>query len=299
MIFIWSSDGGPLQYIGLALFLLQIGSSLLGQVFLNNYYPDEEEDNNSNSNSRSPQSTTDGEYPSLLPSILILLVAVGILGVVVWNQFQQLRTFWREQIIARGNHRNYGLPLVFAAGTVAGVVTYYLLANYPTMLYSILQLFPIFYFFYYQIPQLRNDNDDENHNNSQRRRPPAGANELADIVTIVSKLPVEEYISNDALDKCTISQLQTMLEIRKGPDAGNFVERRELQAAVAACRTNESCCICFEDYQEGDPLRVLPKCHHDFHLECIDQWAYTFATSRERSTKEPSCPLCKTAIGKS
>ncbi|XP_042961825.1 E3 ubiquitin-protein ligase MBR2-like [Carya illinoinensis] len=45
---------------------------------------------------------------------------------------------------------------------------------------------------------------------------------------------------------------------------------------------NESCCICQEEYVNGDDLGKLD-CGHAFHLDCIKQWL----------VQKNSCPICK------
>lgn len=43
------------------------------------------------------------------------------------------------------------------------------------------------------------------------------------------------------------------------------------------------CPICLNEFQDGDQIRVLPRCQHDFHVTCIDMWL----------AKNSSCPTCR------
>lgn len=46
------------------------------------------------------------------------------------------------------------------------------------------------------------------------------------------------------------------------------------------------CSVCLSEFEEDEILRVLPKCSHAFHIDCIDTWL--------RSHK--NCPLCRAPI---
>lgn len=46
------------------------------------------------------------------------------------------------------------------------------------------------------------------------------------------------------------------------------------------------CPICLGDFADGEKVRVLPKCHHGFHVRCIDTWL----------VGHPSCPTCRSPI---
>lgn len=46
------------------------------------------------------------------------------------------------------------------------------------------------------------------------------------------------------------------------------------------------CAVCLSEFEENDKLRVLPKCNHGFHLECIDMWFHSHST----------CPLCRSPV---
>lgn len=43
------------------------------------------------------------------------------------------------------------------------------------------------------------------------------------------------------------------------------------------------CSVCLSEFEDGENLRLLPKCNHAFHLPCIDTWLKSHS----------SCPLCR------
>ncbi|GJM87225.1 hypothetical protein PR202_ga03159 [Eleusine coracana subsp. coracana] len=46
------------------------------------------------------------------------------------------------------------------------------------------------------------------------------------------------------------------------------------------------CAVCLCEFSPDDELRLLPKCSHAFHLECIDTWLLSHST----------CPLCRRSL---
>ncbi|KAM3289753.1 RING-H2 finger protein ATL3 [Capsicum chacoense] len=46
------------------------------------------------------------------------------------------------------------------------------------------------------------------------------------------------------------------------------------------------CTICLCEFSEGEKMRLLPKCNHGFHVDCIDMWFQSHTT----------CPLCRNAV---
>ncbi|KAJ1434914.1 Zinc finger, RING-type [Sesbania bispinosa] len=46
------------------------------------------------------------------------------------------------------------------------------------------------------------------------------------------------------------------------------------------------CVVCLSEFQEDENLRLLPKCHHAFHLPCIDTWLRSHT----------NCPMCRAPI---
>ncbi|CAI8590127.1 unnamed protein product [Vicia faba] len=46
------------------------------------------------------------------------------------------------------------------------------------------------------------------------------------------------------------------------------------------------CAVCLSEFEPGETGRVLPKCNHSFHTECIDMWFHSHST----------CPLCRAPV---
>ncbi|KAF8388662.1 hypothetical protein HHK36_025342 [Tetracentron sinense] len=47
------------------------------------------------------------------------------------------------------------------------------------------------------------------------------------------------------------------------------------------------CAVCLSELSQGEKARLLPKCNHGFHLDCIDMWFQSHST----------CPLCRNPVG--
>ncbi|CBI25365.3 hypothetical protein VitviT2T_019087 [Vitis vinifera] len=64
---------------------------------------------------------------------------------------------------------------------------------------------------------------------------------------------------------------------------------RQIPVAVYGSGTNipaTDCPICLGEFEQGDKVRVLPKCHHGFHMKCIDTWLVSHS----------SCPTCRHSL---
>nr|XP_010934382.1 RING-H2 finger protein ATL73-like [Elaeis guineensis] len=62
----------------------------------------------------------------------------------------------------------------------------------------------------------------------------------------------------------------------------------ELPASLPSCSTgSEICPVCLADYMTGEEVRVLPRCHHMFHRDCIDRWLITMSSL---------CPICRDRV---
>jgi len=48
-----------------------------------------------------------------------------------------------------------------------------------------------------------------------------------------------------------------------------------------------NCPICLEDFEEGDEVRLLPRCNHCFHVACVDHWLLDH---------KENCPVCRRRI---
>ncbi|KAL2545393.1 E3 ubiquitin-protein ligase [Forsythia ovata] len=46
------------------------------------------------------------------------------------------------------------------------------------------------------------------------------------------------------------------------------------------------CSVCLSEFEENESLRLLPKCSHAFHVQCIDTWLKSHS----------NCPICRANI---
>ncbi|XP_042484630.1 RING-H2 finger protein ATL56-like [Macadamia integrifolia] len=49
---------------------------------------------------------------------------------------------------------------------------------------------------------------------------------------------------------------------------------------------NGDCAVCLEGLREGEMCRILPRCKHVFHANCVDAWLIKVA----------ACPLCRASV---
>ncbi|XP_062204490.1 RING-H2 finger protein ATL74-like [Phragmites australis] len=73
------------------------------------------------------------------------------------------------------------------------------------------------------------------------------------------------------------------------PATGAGLKKRDLRKIpvqvyeAKASVPGTECAICLGEFADGEKVRVLPRCHHGFHMRCIDIW---FA-------EHSSCPICR------
>ncbi|KAL3521313.1 hypothetical protein ACH5RR_019462 [Cinchona calisaya] len=46
------------------------------------------------------------------------------------------------------------------------------------------------------------------------------------------------------------------------------------------------CPICLGEFEDGEKVRILPRCHHGFHVRCVDIWLASHS----------SCPTCRQSL---
>ncbi|TMW67404.1 hypothetical protein Poli38472_011024 [Pythium oligandrum] len=87
---------------------------------------------------------------------------------------------------------------------------------------------------------------------------------------------------------CVIRILSRLQDPMRGKgatkEAINRLSTRKFAAAMFPPE-DSSCCICLNDYEPQQELRVLP-CEHHFHKECVDEWLIVNST----------CPTCRKSI---
>ncbi|KAL2629355.1 hypothetical protein R1flu_014041 [Riccia fluitans] len=83
-------------------------------------------------------------------------------------------------------------------------------------------------------------------------------------------------------------QLQHLFHLHDSGVDQAFIDTLPVFPYKAICGLKEGtdCAVCLSEFESEDRLRLLPKCKHAFHIDCIDTWLLSHST----------CPLCRCAL---
>ncbi|CAM6094747.1 unnamed protein product [Calypogeia fissa] len=83
-------------------------------------------------------------------------------------------------------------------------------------------------------------------------------------------------------------QLQHLFHLHDSGVDQTFIDTLPVFPYKAICGLKEGtdCAVCLSEFESEDRLRLLPKCKHAFHIDCIDTWLLSHST----------CPLCRCAL---
>lgn len=83
-------------------------------------------------------------------------------------------------------------------------------------------------------------------------------------------------------------QLQQLFHLHDSGVDQSFIDTLPvfLYKAIIGLKNPFDCAICLSEFEPEDKLRLLPKCSHAFHMECIDTWLLSHST----------CPICRACL---
>ncbi|CBI36629.3 unnamed protein product, partial [Vitis vinifera] len=83
-------------------------------------------------------------------------------------------------------------------------------------------------------------------------------------------------------------QLQQLFHLHDAGVDQSFIDTLPvfLYKAIIGAKNPFDCAVCLCEFEAEDKLRLLPKCSHAFHMECIDTWLLSHST----------CPLCRGSL---
>ncbi|XP_052198234.1 RING-H2 finger protein ATL13-like [Diospyros lotus] len=107
------------------------------------------------------------------------------------------------------------------------------------------------------------------------------------LVRILLKPPSRDP---DDLDNVTAlqGQLQQLFHLHDAGVDQSFIDTLPIfnYKAIIGVKNPFDCAVCLCEFEPDDKLRLLPKCSHAFHMECIDTWLLSHST----------CPLCRASL---
>ncbi|KAG8372468.1 hypothetical protein BUALT_Bualt12G0069300 [Buddleja alternifolia] len=94
----------------------------------------------------------------------------------------------------------------------------------------------------------------------------------------------------DEMDNATAlqGQLQQLFHLHDSGVDQSFIDTLPVfnYKAIIGVKDPFDCAVCLCEFEGEDKLRLLPKCSHAFHMDCIDTWLLSHST----------CPLCRASL---
>ena len=109
-------------------------------------------------------------------------------------------------------------------------------------------------------------NNNNNHNRRRRRRRRSRRASQLFLETTTNYPNADDSLSKQGLDPSILKAIPTFTYSSKTDSL--------------------ECAVCLSEFEDDDQGRVLPKCEHTFHVECIDTWFQSHS----------SCPLCRAPV---
>ncbi|KAG6430863.1 hypothetical protein SASPL_108936 [Salvia splendens] len=94
----------------------------------------------------------------------------------------------------------------------------------------------------------------------------------------------------DEIDDVTAiqGQLQQLFNLHDAGVDQSFIDTLPVFSynSIIGAKDPFDCAVCLCEFEADDKLRLLPKCSHAFHMDCIDTWLLSHST----------CPICRSCL---
>ncbi|KAG6427814.1 hypothetical protein SASPL_112061 [Salvia splendens] len=94
----------------------------------------------------------------------------------------------------------------------------------------------------------------------------------------------------DEMDDVTAlqGQLQQLFNLHDAGVDQSFIDTLPVfnYDSIIGVKDPFDCAVCLCEFEAEDKLRLLPKCSHAFHMDCIDTWLLSHST----------CPICRSCL---